>query len=176
VTAALLEIPKRDISLGVRGGVTSLTGGFAALKGSEYLMQKWGVRTSNPQTFFRYYEQLQDVSNMLLRGALKTLVIFYVVIFVPIVEEWLFRDVIYAFQEKETQASRIYRVLSNGIVFGAFHVNIFYGVANIPVVAVATFAGVVFAALREKTGNIYASTIAHSINNAFVLFLNFLKI
>jgi len=176
VSSALLEIPReKDFSLGTRGAIISLTGGFAALKGSEYLMQNLGIRVSNPQIFFRYYEHLQGVSNMLLRGALKILAIFYVVIFVPIVEEWLFRDAIYGWQKKEGQASKTYRILSNGILFGAFHVNIFYGIANIPVVAVATFAGIVFAALREKTGNIYASTIAHSINNAVVLFLSFLR-
>ncbi|MDN3507161.1 MAG: CPBP family intramembrane metalloprotease [Simkaniaceae bacterium] len=170
MSSALLE---KDLSLGVRGAVISLSGGLASLKGSEFLLKQWGVRVSNPQTYFRYYELLNGMGNVLLRGALKTLAIFYAVLFVPIAEEWLFRDAIYKWQEKDEGASRVYRILANGAVFGAFHVNFFYGLSNIPVVAVATFAGIVFAALREKTGNIYASIIAHSINNAVVLFLNF---
>lgn len=169
---SLQEEIREDFVLGAKGAAISLTAGFITLQTSQFLMNTWGFPIAKRYAFFQFYEHLQSVGNFLLRGVLKTLTIFYIVILVPLIEEWVFREWIYQMQE-ESGASKIYRVISNGILFGAFHYSFYLGWANIPIIAVTAVAGIVFAALREIRKNSYASTIAHSLNNAAVfLFLN----
>lgn len=168
------ELVREDFELGAKGAIFSLTSGYVTLHTSQFVMERVGIPTVRPQSFLGFYDHFQKINNSLMRALVKSLTIFYLVILVPIVEEWIFRDWIYQMQ-KESGASQVYRVISNGILFGAFHFSIFFGWANLPIVAVATVIGIIFAILREMRLNSYASTIAHSINNAVVfLFLKFI--
>jgi len=164
-----------DLTLGAVGSLTSLSVGYVVMKGSERILEEWGIQNLESQTYFQVYETIEKISSGLLRGILKCLAIVYVAILVPVLEEWIFRDLLYKWQE-ESLSSRVYRVLANGIVFGAFHYSIMQGWANILIVAVTTIAGIVFAALRELRGDRWASTVAHSLNNSLVLGMNFLRI
>lgn len=175
------RLTPRDIELGVMGGAISLSMGYFVLKGSEFFMEMLGLKSAHAQSYFFIYESLGKISHALLRGVLRVFAVVYVTLLVPIVEEWFFRDLIYKMQESEKPAeepigARIYRVISSGIIFGAFHFSLLQGWANIAIVAVSTVAGVVFAVLRELTGDRWSSTVAHSLNNSLVLFVNVLKI
>ncbi len=170
-----------DILLGAAGSVVSIGIGYGAMRGTQVLMENWALKGLESQSYFHLYDWLGTVSSGLLRGILKSVAIAYIVILIPIVEEWFFRDVLYSWQEAKSSSpdklsSRIYRVLSNGLVFGAFHFSLLLGWSNIPIVAVSTIAGFVFSLLRELTGDRWASTVAHSLNNSFVLFINVLRI
>lgn len=143
------------------------------------LMRKWGLPQQS-HTFFQFYETLSQIGQGFLRGMLKCIAIVYVILIVPIVEEWFFRDLLYSFQENGHRSNdslgvRVCRVITNGVVFGAFHISVFQGWANIPIMTVTTVAGVVFAALREMTGNARASTVAHSLNNSFFMLLKYVR-
>lgn len=170
-----------DILLGAGGSAVSLSLGYGALSYTRRVMENWGVGTTGSQSYFHLYDVIGTVSSGLLRGILKTVAIFYIVVLIPIVEEWFFRGVMYSWQEATAPAenkmsARIFRVLSNGLVFGAFHFNLLLGWTSIPIVVVSTIAGIVFSSLRELSGDFWASTVAHSLNNSAVLFVNILRI
>lgn len=174
------KITYEDLHLGAIGSAASLSTGYVLMETSVCLMKKWGLSHTQPQTFFQFYETLSQIGQGLLRSILKCLAVIYVILIVPIVEEWFFRDLLYSFQEsghrqQDSLGLCIYRVISNGILFGAFHVSVFQGWANIPIVTVTTVAGIVFATLREMTGNARASTVAHSLNNSFFMLLKYIK-
>lgn len=165
----------RDLVLAAAGSTLSLPAGYAALYGTSHLMEASGIREIGAQSYFHYHESFKKIANPFLRTALKAVSIFYITLFVPILEEWVFRNKIYGWQEaqsnpnKDSSIQRMYRILSNALLFGAFHFNIFHGWANFPVLVVSTIVGVVFAALREITGNYRASTIAHVLNNVVMV-------
>lgn len=171
----------RDMALGVLGTSIALPLGYSAMKGAGYFMTQWDLPIEESFTVFRFYDALEKVSDSVLRSALKVLAILYVVIITPIIEEWVFRGLIYKWQSSdagqvESSAYKTYRILSNALICGAFHIHPLQGWVNIPIFAVSTISGIVFATLREITQNQWASTIAHSLNNTFVLFITFLKI
>lgn len=164
------KLETEDFYLGPSAAAASLTGGYIALRGSTALMETAGYKINPAQSFFLLPNQIGAIKNSLVRGALKAFSVFSIVILAPIVEEWLFRYQIYKWQE-EDPAPKAYRIMSNAVIFGAFHYSIFLGMANIPIVLCASISGIVFATLREMRGNCYASVIAHSINNAVLLLL-----
>ncbi len=164
------KLETEDLYLGASAAAASLTGGYIALRGSTAIMEAAGYEINAAQSFFLMPNHLGEINNTLIRGAVKTLSVFSIVILAPIAEEWFFRYEIYKWQE-EDPAPRDYRIMSNAVIFGAFHYSIFLGLANIPIVLCASISGIVFATLREMRGNCYASVIAHSINNAVLLLL-----
>lgn len=169
-TLSVHKLETEDLYLGTSAAAASLTSGFIALRGSTALLDAAGYKFKTAQSFFLLPDKIGAIKNSLLRGALKAFSVFSIVILAPIVEEWLFRYEIYKWQE-EDPAPKAYRIMSNAVIFGAFHYSIFLGMANIPIVLCASISGVVFATLREMRGNCYASVIAHSINNAVLLLL-----
>ncbi len=179
--AAPNQFSLKDVGYGAAGSCVSLTLGYGGMLGAKQLMQYWGVKGIETQSYFYLYEFIGKIANGLLRTILKSMAVVYVIILVPIIEEWFFRDLIYKWQESvsppgEKLSTRIYRVISNGLIFGAFHFSLLLGWSNIPIVIVSTIAGIAFALLREWTGNRWASTVAHSLNNSAVLFINFFRI
>lgn len=170
-----------DVAYGAVGSSVSLTLGYGGMLAAKQLMQYWGVRGVENQSYFYIYEFIGKIASGMLRGILKSMAVVYVIILVPIIEEWFFRDLIYKWQESvsppgATLSTRIYRIVSNGLIFGAFHFSLLLGWSNIPIVVVSTIAGIAFALLREWRGNRWASTVAHSLNNSAVLFINFFRI
>jgi membrane protease YdiL (CAAX protease family) len=170
-----------DLLLGAAGSTVSLTIGYGAQRYTQDLLENTGINLANSQSYFHIYDWLATVSSGLVRGILKATAVFSIVLLIPIIEEWVFRDLMYSWQEASNAngnrfASRAFRVISNAIVFGAFHFSPLLGWSNIPIIVVSTIAGFVFSLLRELTGDRWASVVAHSMNNSFVLFINFLRI
>ncbi|MBS0628845.1 MAG: CPBP family intramembrane metalloprotease [Verrucomicrobia bacterium] len=170
-----------DLLLGAAGSTVSLSLGYGAMRGTKIFLEKWGVSELQSQSYFHIYDWIGTLSNSLLRGILKSIAVVYIILLVPIVEEWFFRDVMYSWQEGSSLnsdhfSSRVFRVLSNGLIFGAFHFSLLLGWSNVLIVVVSTIAGLVFSLLRELTGDQWSSTVAHSLNNSFVLFINVLRI
>ena len=177
----LSEFSPRDVGLGAIGSSIALTQGYVTMKGAESLMRSWGIQVDESQTVFRIYDSLDNIANPLLRISLKAIAIVYVILLMPVVEEWFFREWIYRKQlsenfEQDTRVQKAYRILTNGLIFGAFHLGPFRGWVGIPIFAVSAISGIIFAILREMTQNLWASTIAHSLNNTFVLFITLFKI
>lgn len=69
--------------------------------------------------------------------------------------------------------SRVGKICLNGLLFGLLHTTYNQGWNNLGILAITTFLGCLYAALREATGDTLASTIAHSLHNleAMRLFL-----
>lgn len=162
-----------SFALGSVGGAVSTSLGYLAYSSSKSLLAASGINTNHPRIFLRIYSQFQSISNSMIQLFAKVSFLFYLVVFIPIVEEWLFRDVIYS-KQVDGGGGRVFRVLTNAVLFGALHFSLFLGWSNVPAIAFVTIAGVVFAALRELTGDHRASIIAHSINNCVVVFIGLL--
>ena len=134
----------------------------------------WSGLARQRTGIYPLYDKLSYLSQPFLRGMLKTFFISYVLLIGPVVEEWVFRDILYSKQVQSKTPSffftqRIYRIVANGLIFGAFHLNLIHGWGNLPIFVVTTVAGIVFASLREKTGNVRASTAAHCMNNCCLM-------
>ncbi len=177
------DISKKDVVLGVAGASVSLSAGYAAMKATESLLCRWIGKCSQLQAHFHLYKYVEGISNEFLRRSLEISVTAYAVLLIPIVEEWLFRDVIHSKLEEKIPgnglSSRVLRVFASGAIFGAVHFGFAPGWMNILMFVVSAVTGVVFAVLREITGNRWAPTFAHVLNNSFMLFLlssNVLKI
>lgn len=162
-----------DLAYGAVGSGISFTSGYVAMKGTESLLEQYGLITPDPETHYRIFEILETISNEFMRGLFKTAAVMFIVFIMPIAEEWFFRDLIYKRQElgaKENSiGTRAYRVISNGVIFGAFHFHPGRGFMNIPLIVASTVAGIGFATLREMTGNPRASTIAHILNSSILV-------
>lgn len=163
----------RDLALGLAGSCISLPLGFGAMKGTLSLMNSWGIPLGEEQTHFHLLEILSKVKQPFLRVALKICAVAYVTLLIPLIEEWVFRGLLYQQQEKVIQGNdlskRFIRILTNALIFGAFHISLFQGWTNLPLVVVSSVAGLVFASLRELTGSWRASAICHILNNTLVL-------
>lgn len=170
-----------DTRMGLLGASISIPAGFLTMKASQHFLSNWGAGATLSQSLFPLFEVLSKVSHGLLRGMLKTFAVVYVILLVPIAEEWLFRGRIFGWQQaeepqKEPMSSRVYRVITNSIVFGAFHCSLMLGWASLPIFLISTVTGVVFATLRERSGGLVAPIVSHSMNNAVVLFMVYLNI
>ena len=164
----------RDIAYGVAGSAIALPLNYGIMAGTDALLRSYGVERKEPQDIVRIYEAIGVVASAFFQVILKVLLIAYIVLIGPILEEWLFRDKLYSWQESAKQANESYldkgfRVVSNGLLFGAMHYGPSQGWTNIPIIAVTSVSGIVFASIREMTGSWRASTISHSLNNAFVM-------
>lgn len=56
-------------------------------------------------------------------------------------------------------------ILKTSIIFGAMHLSPFQGLANIPIFIVISVIGFCFGLLAELTGDLWAPTTAHMLNN-----------
>ena len=173
-TGLLYRERTKDALYGVTGSFLSLSIGYHVMKGAESVMESYSLPLQERVNYFNFYKGFSQLKDPLLRGALKILAVVYTSVFIPILESWLFHDMIYTWQErndelKEGEHIRVFRVISNSCIFGAFHFSIFAGWANLPILAVSTVVGVIFAALREIRGNNRATMIAHILNNAIVM-------
>lgn len=161
----------KDVVYGATASAISLPTSYGVMRLSHAALEQWGVKPVETQNYFRYYESFSKLSNPFLKTLLKAVAVAYAIIIIPIMEEWFFRGVVYDWLKDNSQETipRVFRVVSNALIFGAFHFSFFYGWGNLSILVVSTIAGMVFATLREITGNVRASTIAHMINNTVVL-------
>jgi|TARA_R110000824_G_scaffold399963_1_gene606457 membrane protease YdiL (CAAX protease family) len=103
-------------------------------------------------------EGLESVNELLSTGGgvVLTSFIFAVVIVAPVVEEILFRGILWRAIEKMTSTNVAWAVTS--VLFAAAHADIIHIIAVFPL-------GVLFGYLRKRTNNIWAPMIAHATNN-----------
>lgn len=106
----------------------------------------------------------------LLNMTFKAAVFVYTIILGPILEEWLFRDLLHNnmrtwIKNPDSSCHKVVRVLLNGLIFGTVHLSPFRGWANAPIFLISFLLGTTFAALREVTGNTVASTTTHILHN-----------
>ncbi|WCE05750.1 type II CAAX endopeptidase family protein [Pseudoxanthomonas sp. JBR18] len=119
-------------------------------------------------------EQL-DPSNMsLVRGTLgryPALLVLFAVILAPIYEEVLFRRVL--FRRLWQDGWPILGMAASGLLFAFMHEPPLLGgkslAAALPLWAVYTAMGIVFAWVYRRTGSLAASILAHGLNNAFAI-------
>lgn len=84
---------------------------------------------------------------------------------VPLVEELVFRGVLYLALEE--WFGRIAAVAGSAVVFGLAHATT-YSNEDLPIILFASFAGLVFGTTRAVTGRIAAGVIGHALNNLAV--------
>lgn len=160
----------RDLLYGFGGGCVSYPTSVVTIETSRYFFGKWGLPSDKfllSKNFDWLYRSIGAIQSCFLRGALKTFLIGYLVIAVPILEEWVFRGKLYSYQESRLSSSVC--ILTNAAAFGAIHLSYFHGIASVPYFLVATISGVIYACIREWTGSWQAPAIAHGISNAFVI-------
>ena len=101
---------------------------------------------------------LESVNELLSAGGgvVLTSFIIAVIIVAPVVEEVLFRGILWRAIEKMTSTNIAWAVTS--VLFAAAHTDIIHIIAVFPL-------GVLFGYLRKRTNNIWAPMIAHATNN-----------
>ena len=96
------------------------------------------------------------VQNLLLVG--------FAVVLAPVLEEFVFRGLIYPVMRKHGIR---FAIIGSSLFFALFHGNIMQALP-------ASFMGIVLCYLTETTGNIYTSILVHMLNNAVALFMGYL--
>lgn len=89
-------------------------------------------------------------------GPLLLTFIFSVCIFAPIVEEVIFRGILWYPLEKYLSSNVALALTS--VLFACAHVDLLHAIAVFPL-------GVLFGILRKRTGSIWPAMIAHAANN-----------
>ena len=102
---------------------------------------------------------------------------FSVSIYAPFVEEIIYRKCIYdiVYSTKENKYTKYIYIISSGFIFAALHVldstsNIADYIYIIPYLSL----GIAFAALYEKTHNIFSTITMHSLHNTLAI-LNYFR-
>ncbi|MCK4933998.1 MAG: CPBP family intramembrane metalloprotease, partial [Simkaniaceae bacterium] len=96
----------------------------------------------------------------------KILLISYITLFGPIIEEVIFREGLHQCYSEVTQMERI---CVSSVIFGLMHLSPLQGWVNIPIVCATTFLGAILHILREMTGDIIAPSAAHITNNTLAI-------
>lgn len=89
-------------------------------------------------------------------GHLLLAFIFSVCIFAPVVEELIFRGIVW--YPLERLVSSNFALILTSILFAAAHVDLLHVIAVFPL-------GILFGILRKRTGSIWPAIIAHTANN-----------
>ena len=110
---------------------------------------------------------------------IKAYSIGYLSFFGPAYEEDFFRGSILnwikGWQKKpDTTVAKASRIAINSLAFGAYHMNPFIGMYNMPIFVVVSLMGAILATLKETRQNLYACNTLHILNNS-VFCLRFLK-
>jgi len=161
---------KSDLIYGSCGGCVSYPVSVLTIKTSRYFFEKWNLpfdRYLLSKNFNWLYQSINTIKNYFLRSILKTFLVAYLVLIAPIFEEWAFRGVLYRYQEPYQDPPS--RIVTSAVVFGAFHLSYFHGLASVPYFLVATISGLIYAGLREWTNSWHAPAVAHGISNACVI-------
>ena len=88
--------------------------------------------------------------------------IFYIILFGPIIEEIVFRGLI--FNEMKSHLSLTASIVLQGVVFGLYHANIVHSIY-------ATIAGIFYAMVYNYTASIIASILCHIFYNIIGSFI-----
>lgn len=131
---------------------------------------------SEPQEIMQLWNAINELPYKILCVLAKTLLLAYITIIGPIVEEFIFRESLHTglkecFNDPDSLVNKVLRILFNGVLFGACHLSPYQGWMNLPIFLLTALLGCIFAMLRECTGDITASSIAHILHNSTVMTL-----
>ena len=162
------------IGLGILVGVCCLPVSAALQSAVVVIMTNYGLDLAGSQDIMGVWDSLNGLSSHLLTTLSKTALFGYIVFLGPLIEEYLFRELLYPwiqsfFQNPESSEAQALCAVANGFVFGLAHLSAEQGWLNVPIFVVTFFLGSVFAHLRGQTGDIVASTAAHSTYNGLVM-------
>lgn len=155
--------------LGLLGGgvsvlaTLSVSASFAALAGSS-------PSSETLLTLVAGFTGLHPVALLALRVA----AVVYVVLLLPIYEEWFFRDVLWITDKGEAGKSNYFQLahlLFQSCLFGCTRFG--FGsnaLSNAHAFLVGAVQGLTFALLREKTGGIKSGVIAHMTQRSLEVF------
>lgn len=173
---SLPELPERkefikDVGIGIGAFLIEYPTSQFIHRSVTSIMKSMGIQFSQSQDIMRILKSFNCVGLSLFGGAIKVALVAYIAIIGPIVEEVLFRETLYNYQksvqrEPNSTESKIIRVVSNGVIFGACHLSPFQGWLNVPIFLITGIMGILLALLRELTGNIVASSTTHILHNS----------
>jgi len=146
----------KAIKYALLAGIFSLPVAWELQQGCDYVIKALLNRKADPQFLV---EELMK-SDMPLKE--QVFVGFLAIVLAPVVEEILFRGVLYPTCKRFMRPWMAVALVSIG--FGAFHMN---WVSFLPL----TLFGAILIWLYEKTGNLLASITAHSLFNSVNFFL-----
>lgn len=172
-----------NISVGVLSWVPALVGCSALESALQKLCGALGFALTEEQ----------DAAKLIKAPNIGPLVAIYAAIGAPLVEEALFRGALRDyFESAEPQGrwkivknrlheffhgkattsilhgSRLKTILKTSLLFGLAHGSWGQGWTNVPIIGVTTMMGLIFAILRELTGDLWASTALHATHNTMV--------
>lgn len=164
-----------DFALGYVAGVGAFGINLGVTAGTTSLLEYFKI-TLDEQNNTQFKDFIDSISNLFLRITLKVLFVFFVCILGPIIEEWAFREKLYDFQKQkvfaeQTMIHKCSLIITNGLIFGAAHLRLMQGWANLCLFSANACVGMIFAALRERQKDWRASAIAHSAHNTTILLL-----
>lgn len=118
----------------------------------------------------------QDIGNLITSpGFLGLFVGLYAGIGAPIIEEILFREIIQekVFSSKNESSQdkmaffwqKTQTILKTAFIFGIVHGTVTQGWANIPIIICCFIMGIFLSLLKELTGDLWAPTTLHAVNN-----------
>ena len=134
----------------------------------------WKCDVSADQDVFAIWKGFDSLPTAILRGAVKAAMLSYIVIFGPLLEEFIFRSGLQSWMKSwvenpDNVLNQVSRIVGNGLVFGAAHLSPFQGWYNVPVFCITALMGCMYALLTEATGDITASSTAHMTHNGIAM-------
>ncbi|MBX7067508.1 MAG: CPBP family intramembrane metalloprotease [Parachlamydiales bacterium] len=147
-----------------------------AIEGVCDLMAYFKFELTESQDAVRLIQWIQEIGSTVVRTALLTTFLFYVVILGPILEEAIFRGGFNGWMKTKMEGWG-YDVINNtfhkaiywticGTVFGLAHLSPTQGWANIPIVIGTSLVGIACSALKdEESKDITAPCAAHMAFN-----------
>ena len=115
-----------------------------------------------PATESENLAMIKDIFSSGSYGFLQYFLIFSIVVASPIIEEVIFRGLLWSFLKKYFNESKVFVIVS--LLFAAIHLDFLHIVGLLP-------ASFLFGWFRYKTGDIKASLLCHMSNNLIACIL-----
>ena len=109
-----------------------------------------------PATQSQNLEVVNDIFSVETYGILQYFMLFSIIVLSPIIEEVIFRGVLWNFMKKFLKEKTVYIVIS--VLFAVIHMDLLHILGLLPVSFLLGW-------FKYKTGNIKASLICHISNN-----------
>ena len=109
-----------------------------------------------PATQSQNLEVVNDIFSVETYGILQYFMLFSIIVLSPVVEEVIFRGVLWNFMKKFLKEKTVYIVIS--VLFAAIHMDLLHVLGLLPVSFLLGW-------FKYKTGNIKASLVCHISNN-----------
>lgn len=126
-----------------------------------------------------FFKQANPANEELVRALIDKYplyMFFSVAIYAPFIEEIIFRkciyDIVYSF--KKNKYTKYIYIISSGFIFSAMHViNVSENIIDLIYIIPYLGLGCAFAALYDKTKNIFSTITMHSIHNTIAILTYF---